>query len=131
MTIARMAIRLVLVSGLVLPNIALAQAAGPAVAQPARPQATTLAQVDKAKARLKKRFDAANITHDGHLTLDQARAANWKPVVNGFAKIDIDGKGYITLDELAAARARQQAQRAARAPKPAPSAVPATPPSNG
>jgi hypothetical protein len=60
---------------------------------------------------LQQRFDAANTTHDGKLTKDQAAAANWPYVVNNFAAIDKDKKGYVTTDDIRAyARARHAAQ---------------------
>jgi hypothetical protein len=61
---------------------------------------------------LQQRYDAANTTHDGKLTKDQAAAANWPYVVNNFAAIDKDKKGYVTTDDIRAyARARHAAQR--------------------
>jgi hypothetical protein len=65
--------------------------------------------------RLADRFAAANVTRDGRLTMDQAQAAGWKPVVRHFADIDRDHKGYVTLQdvqefhrEVHAAKAAQQ-----------------------
>ena len=55
-----------------------------------------------------QRFEQANITHDGHLTLDQAKTG-YKSVARHFAAIDIDKKGYITEDDI---RAYNKAQRA-------------------
>ncbi len=71
---------------------------------------------------MQQRFDAANTTHDGKLTLDQAKAANMTSVVNSFDKIDSGSKGYVTMDDIRAAnRARRAAHRAAHsATKPAP-----------
>lgn len=63
--------------------------------------------------KLGRRFAAANITHDGHLTLDQARHAKWTQVVKRFAQIDVDNKGFVTEQEIRTAAA------AARAAKPA------------
>jgi len=75
--------------------------------KPAKPKpATTQAQ------RFQKRFDAANTSHDGHLTLEQAKAAKWTAVVRRFSKIDVDQKGYVTAPEL---RADYLTQRAAKA----------------
>jgi hypothetical protein len=50
------------------------------------------------------RFDAANTTHDGHLTLAQAQAAGMHYVVKHFAQIDSTNKGYITLEDVRAYR---------------------------
>lgn len=61
------------------------------------------------------RFNAANTTHDGHLTLAQAEAGNLPMVAQHFAAIDTQHKGYVTLDDL---RAYRQQQRAAHAQQP-------------
>lgn len=45
-------------------------------------------------------FDAANTAHDGHLTKDQAEAANWKQVTKHFAEIDTDHKGWVSVDQI-------------------------------
>ena len=67
------------------------------------------------------KFYAANTTHDGHLTLAQAKAADFKPVVAHFSQIDTAHHGYVTfydiqawrLDELAShLQARANALRA-------------------
>ena len=58
------------------------------------------------------RFEAANVTHDGRLTLQQAEAANWPAVAKHFAEIDRDNKGYITMQDL---HAWNMARHAARA----------------
>jgi hypothetical protein len=63
----------------------------------------------------RQRFDAANTTHDGKLTLEQAQQAHWMAVARHFADIDQDHKGYITLQDLhvwtAARRAARQGQQ--------------------
>ena len=48
------------------------------------------------------KFYAANTTHDGHLTLAQAKAANMKPVVEHFAEIDTRHRGYVTFYDIQA-----------------------------
>ncbi len=68
----------------------------PPTAQPAMP----MHRHGHWEAMLKRRFDAANTTHDGRLTLAQAEAA----LAKHFDKIDTAHKGYITLDELIAYR---------------------------
>ena len=61
-----------------------------------------------------QRFDEANTTHDGHLTLEQARS-KMPAVARDFAAIDTDHKGYVTVDEIRAhSRAARAARRAAR-----------------
>jgi hypothetical protein len=46
------------------------------------------------------RFEAANTTHDGHLTIAQAEAAGLKIITRHFSEIDTQNKGYITLDDI-------------------------------
>ena len=67
---------------------------------------------------LEERFTAANTTHDGKLTLDQAKAGHLRAVARDFAVIDKSKHGYVTLDEIKAHQAEQRAARkAARAAK--------------
>ena len=46
------------------------------------------------------RFEAANVTHDGRLTLEQAQAAHWMMIVRNFPRIDRDRKGYVTWQDI-------------------------------
>jgi hypothetical protein len=48
------------------------------------------------------KFYAANTTHDGHLTLAQAKAANMKFVTDHFADIDTKHRGYVTFYDIQA-----------------------------
>jgi hypothetical protein len=48
------------------------------------------------------KFYAANTSHDGHLTLAQAKAAGLQPVVDHFAEIDIKNRGYVTFYDIEA-----------------------------
>jgi len=57
-----------------------------------------------------QRFQAANTTRDGRLTLPQARQG-YKSIVRHFETIDATGKGFVTLDDI---RAWQKATRDAR-----------------
>ncbi len=83
---------------------------------------------------MRERFEAANTTQDGHLTLEQARAAHWPYAVRNFSAIDRGHKGYITQADIHAfAHARYLARHAAQAappaaPPPPPAAMPAAPP---
>lgn len=94
-------------------------------AMPAAPgttaPATTTTPAKKPATRhmtLQQRFDAANTAHDGHLTKDQATAANWPYVANNFAAMDKDKKGYVTVQDI---RAYAKAHRMAhQKPAPAP-----------
>ena len=89
-----------------------------ASAPPAATQSATTPPAAAAPARrrrtMQERFDAANVTHDGHLTQEQARA-HMPAVARDFAQIDTDHKGYVTMDDIRAHnRAVRAAHRAAR-----------------
>lgn len=74
-------------------------------------------QVAPKLSRLAKRFAAANTTHDGQLTLVQAKTAKWTQVVKRFSKIDVGNKGYVTEAEITAAGAKPRAAKPATANK--------------
>ena len=103
--------------GLATANTALAQQQAALVA-PA-PASTTDNPMRHMTVR--ERFAVANTTHDGKLTLEQAKAG-FPAMARLFDAIDRDHKGYITLDDIKAyydaKRARQAAaaQPAAEAP---------------
>jgi hypothetical protein len=68
---------------------------------------------------MEQRFQAANVTHDGHLTEEQAETG-YKSVAKHFAAIDKDKKGYVTEDDIHAYNKTQQAlhhETAAEHPK--------------
>ncbi len=51
--------------------------------------------------KLGEKFRAADVNHDGKLTLEEAK--NGMPrVAKAFDKIDVEKKGYITLEQLQA-----------------------------
>jgi len=50
---------------------------------------------------MEQQFQRANVTHDGHLTLDQAKSG-YKTIARHFAAIDQDKKGYITEADIRA-----------------------------
>jgi len=56
-------------------------------------------------------FYAANTTHDGHLTLAQAKSADMKPVVDHFAEIDTKHRGYVTFYDIQAWHMDDMARR--------------------
>jgi hypothetical protein len=87
---------------ILLPLLAAAVCAFPAYAQ------TTITPPARAHLTMAQRFEQANVTHDGHLTLDQAKSG-YKSVARHFAAIDVDKKGFITEDDI---RAYNKAQRA-------------------
>ncbi len=65
-------------------------------------------------ATLQERFDEANVTHDGRLTPEQARA-KMPAVARDFEVIDADHDGTVTVDEIKAhAAARRAARKAAK-----------------
>ncbi len=72
-----------------------------------------------ARRTLTERFEAANTSHDGKLTLDQAKAGRLRAVSRDFDKIDRDKRGYVTLDQVKAFQSEQRTERrAARSAKP-------------
>ncbi len=59
---------------------------------------------------LAQRFAAANVTHDGRLTREQA-ASGMPMVARNFAAIDADHKGFVTLQDVRAFAAERRAER--------------------
>ena len=90
-------------------------AAAPAAAAPATPAPVNPdAGVKKHRVYLSlpKRFEMANTTHDGRLTLQQAKSSDvMRTVAHNFDAIDATHKGYVTEDDI---RAWYKARRAAR-----------------
>lgn len=100
--------------------------AAPALAQTAAPPSTTITQAAQSAAAnptssdkgptahrrggWEQRFAAANTSHDGHLTLEQAKSG-YITVARHFDAIDVGRKGYVTTDDL---RAWHKTQREAR-----------------
>ncbi len=76
-------------------------------------------------ATMSQRFDAANTTNDGRLTLEQAQAAHMGKIARNFAQIDADRKGYVTKQDIQAWR---HATRQARQQPPGQAAGDAPPP---
>lgn len=75
----------------------------------AQAQTTPPAKPEHHRITWEQRFTQANTTHDGHLTLHQAKAGD-ATVARNFAAIDKDNKGYVTEDDV---RAYYKAQHAA------------------
>ena len=97
---------------LVLPVLA-----GRAYAEQAKPADKPAVQHRETAAQ---RFGKANTAHDGHLTLEQAKAG-YPTVAKHFAEIDTGGKGYVTQDDIKAWHQQQhQASTSATVPRPAP-----------
>jgi hypothetical protein len=57
-------------------------------------------------------FADANVTHDGHLTLEQANAG-YKSIAKSFSQIDVAHHGYVTLDDIKTWRASKKSARMA------------------
>ena len=114
------------------PTTAPATAAPPAAEAPPTPVPAPKKVVGHRRS-LAQRFAAANPTHDGHLTKDQATAAKWSYVTRHFAAMDVGSKGYVTIDEIRAyARAQRMAHPRTPATPPATAPAPAAPaPTNG
>lgn len=99
----------------VLPLAAFALIALPALAQTSSPTTAPSTAAAKAPAapaphhRLTadERFSKANTTHDGHLTLAQAKIG-YPTVARHFTEIDTAKKGYVTEDQI---RAWEKAER--------------------
>ena len=49
---------------------------------------------------LQEHFEAANTSHDGKLTLTQAKAAGWSRVVRHFDEIDTTHLGFVTEAQI-------------------------------
>lgn len=60
--------------------------------------------------RIMMAFYAANTSHNGHLTLAQAKAADFKLVVDHFNEIDVAKRGYVTFYDIQAWRLDQLAK---------------------
>ena len=85
-----------------LPLLALLALPLPGLAQTTSPQTT------HHRMTWEQRFEKANVTHDGHLTMDQARTG-YPTLARHFSAVDQDHKGYVTEDDI---RAYNKAQRA-------------------
>ena len=87
--------------------------ANPPDAVGGRPQRGALQQHRAGAGRFQQRFQQANTSGDGRLTQSQARSGNMPMVAKRFNEIDVDHKGYITMDDVRAFRRRMTAQNKA------------------
>jgi len=113
---------------------AYAQSTPPAAA-PSTPSPPAAAPAVHRHTTMAQRFANANTTHDGHLTLAQAKAG-FPTVARHFTDIDAAKNGYVTEDDIrgwqkAARERRHQAQQPAATPSPVTAPSPATSPTNG
>ncbi len=83
-------------------------ATAPAATEPATPDTAAPARHARSHMTLQQRFDQANTTHDGHLTLDQAKAG-MPMVAKHFDAIDKDKKGYVTTEDIHSYMAQRRA----------------------
>lgn len=97
----------------VQPGPAAGPSSGPPAAETTRPARGRGTHAHGKHRPLSERFAEANTTHDGHLTLAQARAAKMNEVVRDFGLIDKDKKGYVTVDGIKEFRRARRAARAA------------------
>ncbi len=63
-----------------------------------------------ARLSWEEHFAQANAAHDGHLTLEEAKAS-YHTIARHFRDIDVDTKGYVTEDDVRAWHASQKAAR--------------------
>ncbi len=86
----------------------------PALAQepPAAAEPTTAGPpaAHSARQTLEQQLYHANATHNGHLTLEEAKLG-FKAVARHFADIDVDHKGYVTENDIRAWRIMRKAAR--------------------
>jgi hypothetical protein len=80
----------------------------PLFAMPVQAETAAAPKAVRAHTTMQQRFEQANVTHDGHLTQDQAKQG-YRTVARHFAAIDRDHKGYVTEDDI---KAYLKAQRA-------------------
>jgi predicted outer membrane protein len=86
---------------------ALAQTSSPTATQPTAAVKASTDTTQHHRLTADERFAKANTTHDGHLTLAQAKAG-YPTVARHFAEIDAAKKGFVTEDQI---RAWEKAER--------------------
>jgi hypothetical protein len=96
---------------------------------PASPMSPATKPMRHKRMSMADRFNAANTTKDGHLTLDQAKAAHWAYVARHFDAIDVDKKGYVTTDDIHTYAKANRAKHRRRA-QPSGTPTPAAPDSS-
>jgi EF hand len=92
-----------------------APGAAKAPAAPGAAKASATPGAASAPNTLADRFAAADVNHDGKLTLEEA-SGKMPMVARNFDKIDKTKRGYVTLDELQAYAQERAAQRNAAKP---------------
>ena len=84
----------------------------PLLALPVQAQTTAATKPVHHRITWQQHFTQANTTHDGHLTMAQAKSG-YASMARHFAAIDKDNKGYITEDDI---RAYNKTQHASHRP---------------
>jgi hypothetical protein len=92
--------RFLLASMFLVPGLAFAQN----MPYPPPPQATQGMSQHGGPEHFIEKFQAANTTHNGKLTLAQAQAGGMRMIARHFSEIDVANQGYITLPEIKAWR---------------------------
>ncbi len=106
------------------PGTAMPAAPAPGAA-PTMPPAGAAPMAHPSHMTMMQRFQQANTTGDGHLTLEQAKAG-MPGLAHHFSEIDTANKGYVTFDEVRAyMRAHHPQHHAAPAPATGTPAAPA------
>jgi len=103
------------------PPATVASTAQPAASKPA-PSAPNPSSSHR-RVGWEQRFADANASHDGHLTLDQAKSG-YVTIARHFKTIDAEHKGYVTLDDIRAWHKAQRDTRHRNATHTAPSTQP-------
>jgi hypothetical protein len=104
--------RSVVQAGLLACSIATSPAAAQVAAgDSAGPPPATGTQPPAEVSRFVERFQAANTTGDGRLTLAQAQAGSLSMIARHFDAIDTQHKGYVTLEDIRAYRQQMRAMR--------------------
>jgi hypothetical protein len=88
-----------------LPLLILPLLIGPALAE--EPAATNS---HPARMTWEQHFTQADLAHDGHLTLEEAKGG-FPLVAKHFDDIDVDHKGYVTTNDIRAWRVMRKAAR--------------------
>lgn len=72
-----------------------------AAAEAAAPKrSTALSAAQLGESKLRANFDAADTTHSGRLTREQARAGGLGYIVNAFDRIDVAKQGSVSFDDV-------------------------------
>jgi hypothetical protein len=84
-----------------LPLLAACALAMPVLAQTSSTGSSTAKATTHTHQSMAQRFTTANTTHDGHLTMDQAKAG-YPTIARHFDAIDKDKRGYVTEADIRA-----------------------------